>query len=202
MVLPGPLKSFADWSLREIQITLGALQDKGPKRFLRPIVVAGMMLLAAYMLLYRPPQAKSDRLAAQILAAKNLYDYGERYKQMRSSLEGAYGRLPAVADREQWLSNSVRGLLDKEGISADSITPIQEIEANGLIFQKSTIAANIRFAEFYDLLLRIENARPLMHVEKASVMKVAATGGADNTQSIGYCTTSYEISTVIPKKRF
>jgi hypothetical protein len=197
--IPAPIKPYVDWFLREFQITVGALQEKGAKRFSRPLSVALILLLGAYMVLYRPPQAKSDALDAQIMAAKTIYDYGERYKTLRDQLASSYARLPPISDREQWLSNSVRELLDKEGLSADSFTPVQESEVSGLLFQKSSVALNLRFAEFYDLLLRMENARPLMHVEAATLSKVSDAG---NAQTIGYCTTSYVISTMIPKKRF
>lgn len=192
------LKPYLEIVLREGEIVLSTMRDKGAKRFGRAFATAGFLIFGSYMLLYRPPQSKSEKLDAQIKNAKMMHEYGDKYALLRDQLVGAYGRLPSVNDREQWLSNSVRALLDAGKLDTEDFKPTHESEKNGLIFQMSSVSMNLRFSDFYSLVLRIESAKPIMHLQRADVNK--KTDILD-TQSIGLALTSCDISTVIPKKR-
>jgi hypothetical protein len=182
----------------EVQTVISAIRDKGAKRFLRAFVAAGMLVFASYFFLYRPPQAKSDRLEGEIAHAKKMHDYGEQYTLLRDQLVAAYSRLPSVNDREQWLSNSVRALLDAGKLETDDFKPMHEAEKNGLIFQVSSITLNLRFSDFYSLVLRIENAKPIMHLQRVDVGKKSDGG---DPSAIGMAMANADIATVIPKKR-
>jgi hypothetical protein len=198
MPVPIELQAIQENLAREVDIVFGTLRDKGAKRFLRAFVAAGFMVFGAYMLLYRPPQIKSARLDAEIAHAKQMHDYGEKYSELRDQLSGAYARLPSVNDREQWLSNSVRALLDASKLESNDFKPMRESEKNGLIFQLSPITLDLRFADLYGLILRIENAKPIMHLQRVDIMK--ANDGGDPT-AIGMAKAGCDITTVIPKKR-
>jgi len=183
---------------REVETLVSAVREKGAKRFGRAFGAAGFMIFASYWLLYRPPQAKSERLDAEIARAKKLRENADQYQQLRDQLQGAYSRLPRETDREQWLFNSVRESVEKSGLVTDDIKSVQEQELNGLVFQSLPVSLNLKFAEFYDWLLRLENARPMMHVSAVDISKK----GDIDASSIGYNSTSCSIATVIPKKRF
>ncbi len=178
----------------EVSIVAGTLKEKGAKRFGRALGAAAGVVLGAYVLVYLPPQQKSERLQADIDKAKMLANYGAQFKDLRDQVNLAYAGLPALADREQWLSNSVRDSLLVGGLDPENFTPVKEQEINGLIYQISTVSLTLKFSEFYDWLLRVENAKPLMHVQAIAITK-------SNTR-FGYNSATCDVSTVIPKKRF
>jgi hypothetical protein len=198
MPSPADLKPFIEILLREGETVLSTLRDKGAKRFGRAFASAGFLVFGSYMLLYRPPQSKSEKLDAQIKTAKMMHDYGEQYTLLRDQLVGAYGRLPNVNDREQWLSNSVRALLDAGKLETEDFKPTRESEKNGLIFQTSSITMNLRFSDFYGLVLRVESAKPIMHLQRVDLDKKT---DVTDTKSIGVALANCDIATVIPKKR-
>ena len=178
----------------EINVVAGALKEKGAKRFGRALGAAAFFVFGAYVCVYLPPQQKSARLQSEIDRAKMLADYGVQYKGLRDQLDWAYAGLPSLADREQWLSNSVRDSLLVGGLEPENFTPVSEKELNGLIFQTSNVALTLKFSEFFDWLLRVENAKPLMHVNTVELSK--------KINRISYNTATCSIATVIPKKRF
>jgi hypothetical protein len=178
----------------EISIVSGTLKEKGFKRFGRAFGGAAFLVFAAYAGVYVPPQQKSARLQSEINHAKMLADYGVQFKDLRDQLNWAYAGLPALNDREQWLSNSVRDSLLVGGLEPENFTPVKENELNGLVFQTSSVMLTVRFSEFFDWLLRVENAKPLMHMNTIEFTK--------KIDHIGYNTATCDISTVIPKKRY
>lgn len=178
----------------EVGIVVGTLKEKGPKRFGRALGGAAGIVFGAYVLIYTPPQKKSEALQSQIDQAKMMANYGAQFKDLRDQVNLAYAGLPTLTDREQWLTNSVRDSLLVGGLEPENFTPVKETDLNGLIFQTSSVALTLRFSEFFDWLLRIESAKPLMHMNSVSLTK--------KTDRIGYNTATCDITTVIPKKRF
>ena len=181
-------------AMEEINTVIGTLKEKGAERFGRAIGGAIFFVAAAYILIYLPPQKKAAALQAQIDHAKQMADYGTQFKDLRDQLNGAYNGLPALTDREQWLSNSVRDSLLAGGLEPENFTPVKESELNGLIFQTSSVALTLRFSDFYDWLLRIENAKPLMHMNSIDLVKKA--------DHLGFNGATCDITTVIPTTRF
>lgn len=194
MNFPGGLKAYYDVVIREISIVAGALKEKGGKRFGRAFGVAGFLIFAAYAGVYMPPQKKSERLQSEIDRARIIAGYGAQYKDLREQLSVGYSRLPALADREQWLSNSVRDSLNAGNLVTEDFKPVREEEVNGLVFQHSAIAMTSKFAEFYDWLLRLESAKPMMHVETLELSK--------KMDKVGLNTVECSVETVIPKRSF
>jgi type II secretory pathway component PulM len=178
----------------EISIVVATLREKGTKRFGRALAAAGIVVVGAYVCIYMPPQKKSARLQSEIDKAKMMADYGMKYKDLRDQVNIAYAGLPALADRSQWLSNSVRDSLLVGGLEPEDFTPVKELEVNGLVFQTSSVSLTLHFAEFFDWLLRVENAKPLMHMNSVEMNK--------KSERIGFNVVSCDIATVIPKKRF
>lgn len=178
----------------EVSLVVGTLKEKGGKRFGRALGGAGFLVFAAYAGIYMPPQKKSARLQSEIDKAKMLADYGAKFKDLRDQVNLAYAGLPALNDREQWLSNSVRDSLLVGGLEPENFTPVKEKEVNGLIFQTSTVVLTLRFSDFYDWLLRVENAKPLMHMNSVELSK--------KKNQIGFNSATCDIATVIPQKRF
>jgi type II secretory pathway component PulM len=178
----------------EINVVVGAFKEKGVKRFGRALGGAAFLVFVAYVGVYLPPQQKSARLQSEINRAKQLADYAAQFKDLRDQLNWAYAGLPSLKDREQWLSNSVRDSLLVGGLEPENFTPVKENDLNGLVFQTSSVVLTLRFSEFFDWLLRVENAKPLMHMNSIDLSK--------KPDKIGYNVASCDISTVIPKKRF
>ncbi len=188
------LKPYMELLSREIGVVVNTVREKGAKRFGRAFGAAGFMVFAAYMGVYRPPQAKSARLSAEIAHAKMMADYGAQYATLRDELAAAYRLLPRVEDRDQWLSNSVRDSLNVGGLITEDFKPVREQELNGLVFQTSAVTVTVRFADLYDWILRLESAKPMMHLQTLDLSK--------KTDKMGYNSASCEISTVIPLKRY
>ncbi|OGS41316.1 MAG: hypothetical protein A2506_11460 [Elusimicrobia bacterium RIFOXYD12_FULL_66_9] len=187
------IKPHVEALIREVSIVSATLKEKGSKRFGRTFALAGFMVFAAYFGVYNPPQKKSARLADEIKRAKMMSDYSTQYKDIRSSLEAAYTNLPAATEREQWLSNSVRDSLNAGNLVPEDFRPVREEEVSGLVFQTSTISMNLRFSEFFDWLLRLESAKPMMNLTNMEFVKKGAPGN-------NYAT--FDVSTVVPIKRF
>lgn len=178
----------------EVNLVVGTLRDKGAKRFGRAFAVAGFLVFAAYAGIYMPPQAKSARLQAQIDKAKTLADFGDKFKDLRGQLDAAYNGLPAINDREQWLSNSVRDSLAVASLNVEDFKPVREQELSGLIFQASGVSLTLHFPELFDWILRIEGAKPMLHVQMLEISK--------KREQPGLIGAAAEVSTLIPKKRF
>ncbi|MFI5347853.1 MAG: hypothetical protein ACHQ51_15890 [Elusimicrobiota bacterium] len=188
------LKPYLDAVLQEVGIVTSALREKGAKRFTRAFAAAGFAVVAAYFGVYMPPQQKSARLQAEIDRAKTMADYGAQFKDLRDQLNAAYTGMPQINDREQWLTNSVRDSLNMPGIVTEDFKPIREQELNGLIFQVSAVTLSLKFSDFFDWLLRLESARPLMQLQSLELGK--------KRENPGINTAACDIATVIPKKRF
>lgn len=185
-------KAVVQAVVTEAMIVVGTMKDKGAKRFGRALGASGLMVFLAYAGLYMPPQQKSARLQSEIDKAKMMSEKGAQYKDLRDQLNAAYSGLPSLTERDQWLSNSVRDSLT--GMETEDFKPVNESEANGLIFQLSAVTLKIHFAQLYDWILRIENAKPMMHLQTVDIEK--------EKEQIGLNTVHCSVSTVIPKTRF
>ncbi|MEK7383058.1 MAG: hypothetical protein AAB262_07205, partial [Elusimicrobiota bacterium] len=143
--MPAPIdvKPYAEAVIREISIVSGTLKEKGSRRFARTFLLAGFMVFAAYAGVYNPPQKKSARLAAEIKRAKMMSSYSNQYKDLRERLASAYINLPATAEREQWLSNSLRDSLSAGSLVPEDFRPVREEVVSGLVFQTSTISISL-----------------------------------------------------------
>lgn len=188
------VKQIVEVISREITIVVGVLKEKGSKRFGRTYILTGFLVLAAYFGVYTPPQKKSARLADEIKRQKTLFDFSKKYIGMRDQLALAYVNLPDSEGRDQWLSNSVRDSLNAGGLIPDDFRPVREELIGGLAFQSTTLAVNARFSDFFDWLLRIESAKPMMQMTTVELGKKGGTSGF-NSVNVG-------IATVIPVKRY
>jgi type II secretory pathway component PulM len=178
----------------EISILAGTLKEKGAKRFGRALGAAAVMLVVAYAGIYSPSQSRSARLDKEFARVKTLVDYGAKYKDLRDQLGAAYAVLPAEMDRAQWLSNAVRDSLLAGSLVTENFTPIRESEVNGLVFQNSSVSLTVRFEDFFNWLLRVESAKPLMHMSSIELGK--------KNDRLGFNGATCELATVIPKKRY
>lgn len=198
MAEPSDISKLSGLASRESEVIFATLRDKGAKRFGRAFLMAGLMIFASYILVYRPPQSKSAKLEAQIAHAKQMFDYGEKYKALHEQFLAAYARLPSPADRQQWLTNATRSLLEAGNLQSDNFRPSDETVHDGLVFQDSQVAFDANFSDVYGVLLRAENARPLMHIQRVDIAKIATT----DPDAAGRAHVECDLSTVIPLKRF
>jgi type II secretory pathway component PulM len=188
------LKPYADAAKAELEMVMATVKEKGSKRFGKAFGIAGIMVFLAYAGVYAPPKKKAARLQSEIDAARKLSEFGARYKDLRDQLAAIYVQLPDTKDREMFLSNAVIDSLKAEGLAPETFAPVREQEAAGLVFQTSNIAMPVRFGEFYSWLVRLETAKPLMHLQNVELSK--------KTDLLGINTATAEIGTVIPKRRF
>ena len=178
----------------EIDLVVTTIRDKGAKRFGRALGVAAAAVFAAYWFIYTPPQSKIARLGKEIEAARAMSQSAVRYRELRDLLVGSYGSLPFLKDQQQWLSNAMIDSLRADGLTPDSLRPVVENEVNGLVFQTSSVVMSLKFNDTYAWLLRLESARPLMHVGLLEVTK--------KDDMIGINIISCSVMTAIPKTRY
>jgi type II secretory pathway component PulM len=178
----------------EFDLLSSTIKDKGAKRFGKAAGIGAAFIFAAYYFVYMPPQAKISRLSKEIDAARAMSEAGSKYQDLRNTLAGSYGGLPLLKDQQQWLNNAVIDSLRADGLTPETYRPVVETESSGLIFQTSTVQLTVKFNDVYAWLLRLESAKPLMHVAVLEVTK--------KTDILGMNTVSASIMTAIPKKRF
>lgn len=178
----------------EAELIQSVMRDKGAKRFGKAFGIAGAFIFLAYWFVYKPPQSKIAKLSAQIEAARAMSQSATAYKELRDQLAGTYNGLPLLKDQAQWLSNAMIDSLRADGLTPESFRPVTEMESSGLIFQTSVVTLSLKFNEVYSWLLRLESAKPLMHIGSLEVGK--------KTDLVGVNTVSASVKTVIPKKRF
>jgi type II secretory pathway component PulM len=181
-------------ALSELDLIVTTVRTKGAKRFLKPVAISLIAVCATYILVYAPPKKKKARLQSEIDAARTLSEFGQQYKDLRDSLASCYAQLPQPKDREMFLSNAVIDSLKAESLTPETFQPVREQEQAGLIFQASNIAMPVKFADFYSWLVRVESAKPLMHLQTLELLK--------KSDVIGLNAATAEITTVIPKKRY
>lgn len=187
------LKVYGDLAKAELDLVIQTVRDKGGKRFGKAFGLAGVMVFVAYAGIYAPPKKKLSMLDRDIANAKAMFDSGGQYKELRDGLTASYSRLPALKDRAQWLGNATMDSLRAEGITPESIKPMSETEAKGLVMQSQSVSMSAKFSEFYAWLLRLESARPLMHLQAVELSK--------KEDRMGFNGVSCEITTVVPTRR-
>jgi len=190
---PIDFKPYVELISSEVSLLSEAVKEKGAKRFGRVMAVAGIMVFASYYMVLMPAARKSATLSAEIARAKSLSESGAQYKSLRDQLAQSYALLPSVSQRGQWLSNSVRDSLSVGGLITNDFKPVRENELNGLIFQSSSVSVQLRFSEFFDWLLRLESAKPMMHLEMMELVK---------KEEAGYNAASFDVGTIIPMKEY
>jgi type II secretory pathway component PulM len=188
------LQKYVNAAKAEIDLVTATIRDKGAKRFGKAFGIAGAFVFLAYWFVYKPPQSKISRLAKEIEAASAMSASASQYKELRDQLAGSYGTLPLLKDQAQWLSNAMIDSLRADNLTPESFRPVTENESSGLIFQTSSVQMTLRFNDLYAWLLRLESARPLMHIGVLEVSK--------KTDLLGYNSVNCSVMTAIPKKRF
>ncbi len=173
----------------EGQLIANTLREKGSKRFERPIVVCLAVLLGSYYLLYLPPQRKAQGLQRRIDTARQLSQYTGAYKDLHSQLQAIYSQLPKTSDRTSFLTAAAVESLKAEGLTSDSIRPPDETTQSGLVYQRLTITAEVKFTELISWLARLEASKPFIHVNSLELAK---------SKRLGYCTISVVLSTIVP----
>ncbi|MEK7390067.1 MAG: hypothetical protein AAB036_10255 [Elusimicrobiota bacterium] len=178
----------------EAEVVTSTLREKGHQRFGKIIALALIFGALSYFGLYRPPRQKIAMLAREVEKTRALSEVGAQYKDLRNQLAAAYALLPTMTERDHWLAAALIDSLKAETLNPDMMKPIVEDEAAGLIFQSSMIQLTSGFKEAYQWLMRVERARPLMHVRSLDVQK--------KTELLGVNIMTADVMTVIPKKRF
>lgn len=177
----------------ELTTVVNTLKDKGAKRFGKAIGMAVTMVFLAYAGFYAPPQKKLAVLGKNIDKARAMSEAGGRYKELRDQLTAAYSYMPQMKDRDQWLSNAMIDSLRADNLTPDNFKPVQESEQLGLIFQNEQVSLTVKFEDMYAWLIRLEGAKPLMHVQTLDVQKKVDQAGMTGVNC--------EVTTVIPKQR-
>lgn len=187
------LKAYGDLAMAEFQLIVQTVKDKGGKRFGKAFGLSGVLIVIAYAGIYAPPKSKLSRLDRDIASAKAMFDSGGQFKELRDGLTASYSRLPPVKDRAQWLGNATMDSLRAEGITPEAIKPMTENDLKGLVFQSQPVQLTASFSEFYSWLLRLESARPLMHLQNAEIGK--------KDDRIGQNSLNCVVTTVVPTRR-
>lgn len=175
---------------RELQLVANTLKDKGARRFQRPLIIGAVIIFGAYYLLYLPPRKKLDGLQRNIETAKAASDNAEAFKAAREQLLAAYAAMPSIKDKDHFLIQAVVETLRAESLTSDSIHPPEENSESSLLYQKITVAVQVRFSELLGWLARLEASKPFLHVSSLELIK---------SKRLGYCDVQAGISTIVPE---
>ena len=173
----------------ELQQVSATIRDKGFKRFQRGAIIAGIVVLSSYRLLYLPPATKLDGLQQHIDKAKSMSQVSASYREVRSQLRSVYAILPAPADKDHFLVDAVVESLKAEGLTSDSIRPPEETAEANMTSQRLQISLDLRFPDLVGWLARIEASKPLLHVYSLNINK---------SRRLGYCSAQIGVGTLIP----
>lgn len=177
----------------ELDLVVGTIREKGPKRFGKAFGLAGICAAIAYFGIYSRLRTSAAQLSRELDKVKAMSEVGAQYKEIRDQLGTAYAILPEISDRDQWLSNALMDVLRARSLTPDSVKPVGELENNGLILQTSTVELTLGFEELYGLIAGIEASKPLMHIQSFDLQK--------KPDQLGKNTANITVTTVIPKKR-
>lgn len=175
----------------ELTLVANTLKDKGAKRFERPLIIGLVLVVAAYYVLYLPPQKKLDGLQRRLDTARASKENAEAYKQVRDRLRSVYAVLPKTKDKDHFLTQAVIETLRAEGLTSDSIKPPEENKEANVVFQQITVSAQLKFPELIGWLARLEASKPYLHVTSVDLNK---------SKRLGYCEVSAAVSTIVPDK--
>jgi len=187
MALLGPVKT-------EAELVIATVRLRGAKRFGKAFAIAGAFVALAYFVIYKPPQDNISRLQKEIDTARAMSESGTAYQDLRGQLASSYGILPHMKDQQQWLSNAMIDSLRADSLTPELFRPVVETEVSGLIFQTSTVQLTIKFSDLYAWLMRLESARPLMHLSTLDIAK--------KNDMLGWNVVGASVMTAIPKKRY
>ncbi len=189
----GMLKQYLALFQSEILVVQAAFREKGLRRFLRPIAIGAGSVALCYAALYSPPAKKMASLQKRIETARRTAQHADQYKALRDRLNQVYAQLPALRQRQSWLADALIDTMKARGIIADSISPPEEDERSGLVFQRIQVATQLRFQDLMAWLARIEETKPLLHVNNLEVGKRPLPLGRNNV-TVG-------LSTIVPVRR-
>ncbi|MBI4051779.1 MAG: type 4a pilus biogenesis protein PilO [Elusimicrobia bacterium] len=190
MKLQNLLGWLAEWKERFSQ-TLWAIQEKGIQRFLRPMGLAGLLILTVRGLFYSPSAKQLNRLDANLAVSKVSAQYASEYEQLNSRLKDFSLRLIPLREKESWLFNTVLALAREQGVNLDSIKPQTESALDQFIVLKIGLSVQLSYNALGQWLARIENSKTLMRVGQLDVSKM------DNP--VGINRVDLQISSLVPK---
>lgn len=166
------LNYFAMTIRNEVQMVSATLKDKGRQRFGRPLAIGAAVVLGAYVVVYKPSTAALRAADAQIAKAKSVAKYAEQYSNLHDQLSAMYYTLPLANDRETWLLDTVRGLLDSDGLVTDQLQPPTEEISNGFAFQTLRVTlSNVKFNDIAKFVQQIDNSKPFATVSSLEIDK-------------------------------
>lgn len=180
---------FLQSELSFVQMTF---KDKGWQRFLRPLLITGILIGVSYQFVYAPPVAKLAGLDKKLVMARATSQYADRYKDLRGRLNAVYAVLPSQGG--QGLAAVVVDSLKAQGIMADALQPPTEVELAGMMFQSVSVTMTVTFSELASWILRIEASKPLLHISKVEVRK--------KDMPIGSLEATCLVMVVLPKVRY
>lgn len=176
----------------EVSFIQTTLKDKGSNRFSRPLALGAIIVLFSYWFIYSPPIKKLQGLNGRLRTARATAEYADQYKTIRERLFSLYELLPLPAGPS--LTETLVDSLKAESIVADSLQPPAVAESAGMIFQSVSVTMTLKFSELTTWLLRIEEAKPRLHVSSLSIKK--------KTDALGKNEVTAVLTMVIPKERF
>lgn len=176
----------------ELDTVSNTLKDKGRERFGRPLAIGAAVILGAYVAVYKPSQSALAAADSQVARAKTVAKYAQQYSDLHDELSSVLYTLPLQKDKETWLLNTVRDLLNSDGLVTDELQPPTEEDSNGLAFQTLTVSlSHVKFNDVAKFVQQVESAKPFAAVTSLQIVK------GDLDQANVTC----EISTVIPLQR-
>lgn len=182
------LVGFVQSELAFVQTTI---KDKGADRFARPLLLGGALVFFSYWFIYSPSIKKLAGLDRKLNTARATGEFADQYKEVRERLYALYGLLPGPSDPS--LTEAIVDSLKTQNIMADSLQPPVVTDSAGLLFQSVNVTMTLKFSELTAWLLRIEAAKPLLHVSRISIKKKQDALGKSEVTAV--------LTTVVPTVR-
>lgn len=190
---PALFRHYAILLQNELQSLISVLREKGLARFLRPILIGAFCAGACYYLVYLPPARKMAMLKKKIETAKATAQHADAYRELRDRLYSVYAQLPPLKGRDHWLTDMMMETMKADNIFAEQIKPPDESEESGFVFQKVEVTAAVKFQDMVSWLSRLENTKPLLHIQTLHLEK--------RSEPLGHNAISCGVSTIVPVKR-
>ncbi|MFH1723142.1 MAG: GspMb/PilO family protein [Elusimicrobiota bacterium] len=176
----------------ELYVVRNALRERGGKFFMRPFLVGGLGIFAAYWYVYLPPAGRLVEIEEELSAAEVSSQYAGDYKSLKARLDGLYERLPRTRNPETWLLTAVRRTLRQEGIVPLSTSAPAETVRENYRFISISVRCQASYPQIASWISRLERGQELLFIKSLTLDKDA--------KPIGSNTANVTITTVVPRE--
>ncbi|MDO8805515.1 MAG: hypothetical protein Q7R35_13925 [Elusimicrobiota bacterium] len=167
--------------------------EKGIEPFKRPLITAGAVLLAVYIMIYSPITGKVKRSKMEVLNMKVVSQYAGDYESAKMRLYSYQGKLPRnVKDaKDEWLKRIINDSARNNNVSVDSLGTQRENEVGNYLMVSREVTATTTYGGFGKWLAEMENSPIFLRVTTMNLSRDEINPGSVKVQ--------FTLSTVFPR---